>query len=99
MRGQLPHDLDFGSLVEVRTIDGRISKFRVTEMNAGGLGGSPGFFWYDDMQSLKIDRPAQNHDVAGIVLGVLGVAALVWIVGNADSVRVCSGTPCPGPEP
>lgn len=94
MRGHPPHGLDFGSLVEVRTLDGRMAKFRVTELNAGGLGGNAGFFWYDEMETLKVEQAGADTDAAAIILGVLGVAALVWIVGNADSVAVCSMSPC-----
>jgi hypothetical protein len=99
MRGHPPAGLDFGSLVEVRTLAGRKAKFRVTEMNAGGLGGNAGFFWYDDMQSLKLEQAGSDTNATAIILGVLGVAALIWIVGNADSVAICSPSPCPLPNP
>ena len=100
MRGAPPPGVDFGSLVEVRTLDGVKDTFRVTEMNAGGLGGSSGFYWYDDMQSLEVQRPGgYDENATAIILGVLGLAGLVWLVGNADSVRICSGTPCGSPPP
>ena len=99
MRGHPPPGLDFGSLVEVRTLGGERAKFRVTELNAGGLGGNAGFYWYDDLESLKVEQPGADTDATAIILGVLGVAALVFLVNNADSVSVCSGTPCPHPGP
>lgn len=100
MRGVPPAHVEFGSLVEVRMLDGRKDTFRVTEMNDGGLGGNAGFYWYDEMKNLKVEQPGVGDEHAtAIVLGVLGVAALVWLVGNADSVSVCSLPPCPFPEP
>jgi len=91
--------LDHGSLVEVRTLDNRSAKFRVTEMTPEGLGGSQGFYRYEDMKSLKVENPSANSsDTTWMwVLGVLGVAALVALFANADSVSICSGSPCPQP--
>jgi hypothetical protein len=95
-----PRDVDFGSLVEVRTLDKKKAKFRVTEITADGLGGKPGFFRFEDMDSLKVEQPGQGQVNWGAIIGgVLGVAALFFLIDNADSVRVCSGTPCPGAEP
>lgn len=93
VRGNPPHGVDIGALVVVRTLEGRRERFRVTEMNAGGIGGTPGFFWYDQMQSLEVQQPDDGR-AAAIALGVLGVAALVWLFANADVAKVCSGTPC-----
>jgi hypothetical protein len=89
--------VDYGSLVEVKTLDHRTSKFRVTEMTEDGLGGNSGFFRFEDMKSLRVENPAaQNGDNAWTyILGAVGIAALVFLVANADSVKVCSPSPCP----
>ena len=91
--------VDYGSLVEVRTLDRRTVKFRVTEMTQEGLGGSPGFFPYADMQSLKVESAgADSSEVWGYIFGILGFAALVVVVANADNVAICSPGPCPEPQ-
>ena len=95
-----PRGVDYGSLVEVTTLDREKTKFRVTEITDEGLGGKPGFFRYEDMEGLKVDNSeASSTDWTGVLLGVLGVAALVFLIGNADSVAVCSPSPCPMPNP
>lgn len=89
--------VDYGSLVEVKTLDHRTSKFRVTEMTADGLGGNSGFFRFADMKSLRVENPdaKSNGNAWTYVLGVVGIAALVFLVANTDSVKVCSPSPCP----
>jgi len=95
-----PRGVEFGSLVEIRTLDKRKARFRVTEITEDGLGGKPGFFRYEDMESLKVEKVGKGQTNWGAIIGAaLGIAALFFIIDNADSVRVCSGTPCPGPEP
>ena len=97
MRYSPPPGVDFGKLVEVTPIAGKKVEFRVTDITDEGLGGTPGFYRYADMKSLKVESTqGGDTDVAAIVLGVLGVAALVWLIGNADSVAICS-PPCPTP--
>jgi hypothetical protein len=93
--------IDHGSLVHVKTLDNRSVKFRVTELTPEGLGGSKGFYRFEDMKSLKVENPSANNsdNTWAWVLGVLGVAALVALVSNADSVAVCGGTSCPQPTP
>ena len=88
--------VDYGSLVEVKTLDHQTSKFRVTEMTDEGLGGSPGFFRFEDMKSLKVENPSanSNDNAWTYILGALGIAALIFLVANADSVKVCSPSPC-----
>jgi hypothetical protein len=81
--------VDYGSLVEVRTLDGDRARFRVTEIGPMGVGGKPGFFRYEELRSLKVENALHW------ILGILGVAALVALVANADSVSVCSPSPCP----
>jgi hypothetical protein len=89
--------VDYGSLVEVKTLNHRTSKFRVTEMTEDGLGGNSGFFRFEDMKSLRVENPnaKSNDSVWTYILGALGIAALVALVANADSVTVCSPSPCP----
>lgn len=100
MRYPPPPGIRQGSLVEVRTLDGQTARFRVTDVQADGLGGKPGFFRFEDMLSLKVKNSSPDTSSGlGIVLGVLGVAALVWLVANADSVSVCSTPPCPQTKP
>ncbi len=96
MRYSPPPGVDYGSLVEVKTFDQRAAEFRVTEITAEGLGGKPGFFTYQDMQSLRVEKPSQsNSNAVGWIIGAIGIAALVALIANADEVRVCSPSPCP----
>jgi hypothetical protein len=98
MKNSPPRGVDYGSLVHIKTFDKRTAKFRVTVINADGLGGSANFYRYEDMASLKVEQVKSNDpDVLAIVLGVLGVAALVYLVANADSIAVCSPSPCERP--
>ena len=98
MKNSPPRGVDYGSLVHVKTFGKRTAKFRVTVINADGLGGSENFYRYEDMASLKVEHPKSNNtDFMAIFLGVLGAAALIYLVANADSVAVCSPTPCERP--
>ena len=98
MRNSRPSGVDYGSLVEVKTFDKQSAKFRVTVMNADGLGGSNDFFRYEDMASLKVEGPKNSgEDTWMIIGGVLGAAALIWLISSADSVKVCSPSPCDVP--
>ena len=91
-----PRGIDYGSLVEVKTLDKQTVKFRVTEITKDGLGGKPGFFRYEDMQNLRVDNPGKSKsDTANYILGALGFIALIALIANADSVAVCSPGPCP----
>jgi hypothetical protein len=89
--------IDYGSLVYVKMLDKSAVKFRVTVMNADGLGTSGKFYRYENMASLKVEGPKSNGSAGAIILGILGVAALVFLVANTDSVRVCSSAPCEFP--
>jgi len=98
MKNSPPRGVDYGSLVEVKTFDKQTAKFRVTVINADGLGRSDRFFSYENMASLQVERPESNDtDWLAITLGVLGVVALIALVANADSVRVCTPSPCEHP--
>ena len=95
VRGSTPPGVDYGSLVKVRTLAGQTARFRVTAINADGIGGNQGFYRYEDMASLKVEGPKnEGNTFVTILAGVLGVAALVFLVSNADSVSVCSPAPC-----
>ncbi len=90
-----PRGIDYGSLVEVKTLDKRTVKFRVTEISDEGLGGKQGFYRFEDMKSLRVDNPGKKGDTTAYILGALGVIALIALVANADSVTICSPSPCP----
>ncbi len=95
MKNPPPPGVDYGSLVEVKTLDKQSVKFRVTTINADGLGGNRGFFRYENMTSLKVGRPRnKDNSLASYILGVLGIAALVFLAARADTVTVCSNAPC-----
>ena len=98
MKGSPPYGIDYGSLVHVKMLDKTSAKFRVTVINADGLGGSENFYRYENMADLKVETAKSNDtSIVAVLLGVLGVAALVFLVANADSVSVCSPTPCENP--
>jgi hypothetical protein len=98
MKRSPPRGVDYGSLVQVKTFDKKTAKFRVTVINADGLGGSQNFFRYEDMASLKVEAPKNNsNDTWMIIGGILGAAALVFLISSADSVSVCTSTPCENP--
>jgi hypothetical protein len=101
MQSDKARGIDYGSLVEVKTLDRKTIKFRVTEITKEGLGGNKGFYRYEDMKSLRVENPNSNKNDSALawVLGVLGAAALIALIANADSVSVCSSPPCPQPTP
>ena len=93
-----PRGIDYGSLVEVKTLDKRTVKFRVTEIADDGLGGNQGFYRFEDMKSLRVEGTGQGEsNAAAYILGALGIAALVALLISADSVAICSPSPCPQP--
>jgi hypothetical protein len=65
MRHSPPRGVDYGSMVEIKTLDKRSAKFRVTDINADGLGGSSGFYRYEDMASLKVENAQYKQDKQG----------------------------------
>ena len=98
MKKSPPRGVDYGSMVEIKTLDKRSVKFRVTDINADGLGGASGFYRYENMASLKVENARYSKDrqsnTAAWILGALGVAAFIALIANADSVAVCSQPPC-----
>ena len=99
MQNSVARGVDYGSLVEVRTLDNRTVKFRVTDITPQGLGGNAGFYRFEEMKSLRVDQPGSGNSdkTLSYILGALGIIALVALVANADSVSVCSPSPCPEP--
>lgn len=98
MQKSPPRGVDYGSLVQVRTLDKQTAKFRVTVINADGLGNNQAFYRYEDMATLKVEAPKNKGDDAWMIIGgILGVAALIFLVSSADSVSVCSPSPCDRP--
>lgn len=101
MRSSKPAGVDIGSMVSVKTLDKKSHQFRVTEINPEGIGGATGFIPYAEMNSLKVDNPrykaAKQKEAGMILLGILAVAGAIFLIGNADHVRVCSPEPCPHP--
>lgn len=98
MKKSPPQGVDYGSLVQVKTFDKQTAKFRVSVINSDGLGGSQNFYRYEDMVSLKVEAPKNNsNDTWMIIGGILGAAALVFLISSADSVSVCTSAPCENP--
>jgi hypothetical protein len=95
-----PTGIDFGSLVEIETLDNERANFRITEIGNDGLGGKPGFYRYEDMKSLRVQKQPQSEggNIGGYILGVLGVIGLIALISSADHVAVCSPSPCTFPE-
>ena len=91
-----PRGIDYGSLVEVKTLDKRTVKFRVTKITDDGLGGKQDFYRYEDMQNLRVDNPGKNKgETATYILSALGIIALIALIVNADNVTICTPSPCP----
>jgi hypothetical protein len=99
MQGKQLRGVEYGSLVQVKTLDRRSVRFRVTEISDDGLGGSEGFFPYAEMKSLKVEEPgASSDEVWGWILGALAVAGLIALAASAENVSICSPGPCPEPQ-
>jgi hypothetical protein len=92
----IPSDIQHGDRVEVVTKDSEKMEFAVTNINTEGIGGKFGFIPYENIRRLRVQRPGSSNDANLTWLwGVIGAAALVALIASADSVSVCSGTPCP----
>ena len=89
--------VEYGLMVEVKPIDGRKVKFRVTEKTNEGIGDGDRFYRYADMESLRVENPNSNatEETLTWILGAIGIAALIALAVNSDSVKVCSPGPCP----
>ena len=89
-----------GDRVELITRSGEKLNFAVTDITVDGIGGKFGFIPYEDIRSLSVPKPARAGDPSYSWLwGLLGIAALVALAAASDSVRLCSGSPCPEPGP
>jgi len=92
--------LQIGDRVELLTVNKEKLDFAVTDITTDGLGGKFGFIPYADIRRLRIHRPVHySAENTTWIWGVLGVAALIALLSTADSVTVCSGAPCPPPNP
>ncbi len=94
-----PADIGPGDRVEVTTRDDEKFEFTVSEINALGLGGTFGFIPYERIRLVRVRRPGNPGEDLEWLWVVLGAAAFVAIIANADSVSVCSPGPCPSPQP
>ena len=95
MRYPPPVGIDIGSLVEIKSLDDRRLKFRVTNVTNLGLNGKYGFIAYEDMAQLKVDTSIRNEGkTTAYILGALGVLAVIALIDSADSVHVCANAPC-----
>jgi len=91
--------LQIGDRVELVTRGNEKLDFAVTDITEDGLAGKFGFVPYQDIRRLRVQRPGrQQGNSLTWLWGVLGVAAIVALISSADSVTVCSGTPCPPPQ-
>lgn len=89
-------EIQVGDRVEIVTRNDEKLAFAVTDIGTEGIGGKFGFIPYHNMRSLKVKRPGRaGEESYGWVWALLGVAALAALVVSADSVTVCSGSPCP----
>ena len=92
----IPSEIQHGDRVEVITNDSEKMEFAVTDITTEGLGGKFGFIPFENIRRLRVQGTA--HTTGGgatWIWGVLGAAALVALIASADSVSICSGTPCP----
>jgi len=94
-----PAEIRSGDRVEVTTTDGEKFEFTVAEINATGLGGKFGFIPYQKMRRLQVQRPGTTAADLTWLWALLGIALVVAVIANADSVSVCSPGPCPDSNP
>ena len=86
--------MQIGDRVQVVTRDNAKIEFVITDMDELGLGGEFGFIPYGNMSRLRVYRH-DNDEAAQWLLVAVGVAAAVALISAADSVKVCSPSPCP----
>jgi len=85
-----------GDRVEVVTHRNENLEFAVTDITEDGISGQFGFIRFDDIRRLSVRRPG-NEEATKWILGALAAATVSSPVASSDStVKVCSGTPCPG---
>ena len=84
-----------GDEVRVTTRGGDRTEFRVTDVTDEGLGGHSFFVPWTEVSRLEVRRPGANEHTTQIILGLIGLAALIALINSADSVSVCSPGPCP----
>jgi len=93
-----PEQIAIGDRVEVTTRDSEKFEFAVSEINESGLGGKFGFIPYSNMRRLRVQRPGGEAGDLTWLWAIVGLAAAVVLISNADSVTVCSPGPCPPPS-
>jgi hypothetical protein len=94
-----PPELEIGKRVEVTTFDREKLEFTVTDVTVEGIGGKFGFIPYENIMRLRVQVPGSgDSNWSGWVLGVITAIGLAWLIASADSVSVCSGTPCSQPQ-
>ena len=92
----IPSEIQHGDRVEVVTRDSEKMEFSVTDITTEGIGGKFGFIPFENIRRLRVQRPGSiSGNSANWIWGIIGAAALVALIASADSVTVCSGTPCP----
>ena len=92
----IPSEIQHGDRVEVVTRDSEKMEFSVTDITTEGIGGKFGFISFDNIRRLRVQQPGSSGgNSANWIWGILGAAALVALIASADSVSICSGTPCP----
>ncbi len=92
----IPGEIQHGDRVEVVTRDSEKMEFAVTDINTEGIGGKFGFIPFENIRRLRVQRPGSGSgNSANWIWGIIGAAALVALIASADSVSICSGTPCP----
>lgn len=89
--GFAPEAVDVGSRVELQTRDGAQHAFTVTEINGQGVGGEPGFFPFDTIETLQVKVPGEGAIVLGVLVGV-GLGMLFWyLIDEATKVAISPG--------
>jgi len=92
----IPSEIQHGDRVEVITNDSEKMEFAVTDITTDGIGGKFGFIPFENIRRLRVQGTAYTTGGGATwIWGVLGAAALVALIASADSVSICSGTPCP----
>ena len=85
-----------GDRVKIITKSNEKLDFAVTDLTPQGIGGKFGFIPYDNIQRLMVNVPSTSDDSSYTWLWVLlGIGVTAALVASADSVTVCSGSPCP----